>query len=35
MKIDATFPTNAGRNDQGPHGRNYSRVNLLFDNIFK
>ena len=26
---------NWGLNDQGPHGRNYSRANLLFDNIFK
>jgi hypothetical protein len=26
---------NWGLNDQGPHGRNYSRVRLLFDNIFK
>ena len=29
------FPYNWGLNDQGPHGRNYSRVQLLFDNIFK
>jgi hypothetical protein len=26
---------NWGLNDQGPHGRNYSRAQLLFDNIFK
>lgn len=26
---------NWGLNDQGPHGRNYSRTQLLFDNIFK
>ena len=26
---------NWGLNDQGLHGRNYSRVRLLFDNIFK
>jgi hypothetical protein len=26
---------NWGLNDQGPHGRNYSRAHLLFDNIFK
>jgi uncharacterized protein DUF547 len=26
---------NWGLNDQGPHGRHYSRANLLFDNIFK
>jgi hypothetical protein len=24
-----------GLNDQGPHGRNYSRTQLIFDNIFK
>ncbi len=29
------LPYNWGLNDQGPHGRNYSRANLLFDNIFK
>jgi hypothetical protein len=29
------IPYNWGLNDQGPHGRNYSRANLLFDNIFK
>src|SRR6266496_4356128 len=28
-------PYNWGLNDQGPHGRNYSRARLLFDNIFK
>lgn len=26
---------NWGLNDQGPHGHNYSRARLLFDNIFK
>ena len=26
---------NWGLNDQGSHGRNYSRTNLIFDNIFK
>ncbi len=26
---------NWGLNDQGPHGRHYSRAQLLFDNIFK
>jgi hypothetical protein len=26
---------NWGLNDQGPHGRNYSRARLVFDNIFK
>jgi hypothetical protein len=26
---------NWGLNDQGPHGRNYGRARLLFDNIFK
>jgi Protein of unknown function, DUF547 len=26
---------NWGLNDQGPHGRHYSRANLVFDNIFK
>jgi hypothetical protein len=26
---------NWGLNDQGPHGRNYSRSQLIFDNIFK
>lgn len=29
------IPYNWGLNDQGPHGRNYSKANLLFDNIFK
>src|SRR4029077_20405843 len=29
------LPYNWGLNDQGPHGRNYSRAHLLFDNIFK
>jgi Protein of unknown function, DUF547 len=29
------LPYNWGLNDQGPHGRHYSRANLLFDNIFK
>jgi len=29
------LPYNWGLNDQGRHGRNYSRANLLFDNIFK
>src|SRR6266446_1050829 len=29
------LPYNWGLNDQGPHGRNYSRTQLLFDNIFK
>jgi hypothetical protein len=29
------LPYNWGLNDQGPHGRNYSRSQLLFDNIFK
>jgi hypothetical protein len=29
------LPYNWGLNDQGPHGRNYSRRQLLFDNIFK
>jgi hypothetical protein len=26
---------NWGLNDQGPHGRNYSEANLIFDNVFK
>ncbi len=30
-----SIPYNWGLNDQGQHGRNYSRVQLLFDNIFK
>lgn len=29
------LPYNWGLNDQGSHGRRYSRANLLFDNIFK
>lgn len=29
------IPYNWGLNDQGPHGRNYRRANLLFDNILK
>jgi hypothetical protein len=29
------IPYNWGLNDQGPHGRNYSRAQLIFDNIFK
>jgi hypothetical protein len=29
------LPYNWGLNDQGPHGLNYSRAQLLFDNIFK
>ncbi len=29
------LPYNWGLNDQGPHGRNYSKTQLLFDNIFK
>jgi len=29
------LPYNWGLNDQGPHGRNYSRADLFFDNIFK
>jgi len=29
------LPYNWGLNDQGPHGRNYSQAQLLFDNIFK
>jgi hypothetical protein len=29
------LPYNWGLNDQGPHGRTYSRANLLFDNVFK
>jgi hypothetical protein len=29
------LPYNWGLNDDGAHGRNYSRANLLFDNIFK
>ncbi len=35
-KYDIKYiPYNWGLNDQGPHGRNYSRANLVFDNIFK
>jgi hypothetical protein len=35
-KYDIKYlPYNWGLNDQGPHGRNYRRANLLFDNIFK
>ncbi len=35
-KYDIKYiPYNWGLNDQGPHGRDYSRANLLFDNIFK
>jgi Protein of unknown function, DUF547 len=29
------FSYNWGLNDQGPHGRNYGRAQLIFDNIFK
>jgi len=29
------LPYNWGLNDQGPHGRNYSKAQLIFDNIFK
>jgi hypothetical protein len=29
------LPYNWGLNDQGPHGRHYSRAQVLFDNIFK
>jgi hypothetical protein len=29
------LPYSWGLNDQGPHGRHYSRANLIFDNIFK
>jgi hypothetical protein len=29
------LPYNWGLNDQGPHGRNYRRAQLIFDNIFK
>jgi Protein of unknown function, DUF547 len=29
------FSYNWGLNDQGPHGRNYSKTQLIFDNIFK
>src|SRR2546426_2707962 len=35
-KYDTKYlPYNWGLNDQGPHGRNYSRAQLLLDNIFK
>jgi hypothetical protein len=35
-KYDVKYiPYNWGLNDQGPHGRNYTRAQLLFDNIFK
>ena len=35
-KYDTGYlPYNWGLNDQGPHGRNYSRAQLLLDNIFK
>jgi len=35
-KYDTKYlPYDWGLNDQGPHGRNYSRAQLLFDNIFK
>ncbi len=29
------LPYNWGLNDQGPHGRHYSRTHLILDNIFK
>ncbi len=29
------LPYNWGLNDQGPHGRDYSRLQLILDNIFK
>jgi len=29
------LPYNWGLNDQGAHGRNYSKARLIFDNIFK
>ncbi len=29
------IPYNWGLNDQGPHGRNYSQAQRLFDNVFK
>ena len=29
------LPYNWGLNDQGPHGRNYSRTQFLLDNVFK
>jgi len=35
-KYDTKYvPYDWGLNDQGRHGRNYSRAHLLFDNIFK
>jgi hypothetical protein len=35
-KYDTNYISyNWGLNDQGPHGRNYSKANLIFDNIFK
>ena len=35
-KYDTKYlPYDWGLNDQGSHGRNYSRAQLLFDNIFK
>jgi hypothetical protein len=35
-KYDTKYlPYNWGLNDQGSHGRHYSRAQLLFDNIFK
>jgi hypothetical protein len=35
-KYDIKYiPYNWGLNDQGPHGRNYTRAQLLFDNILK
>ncbi|PYL81428.1 MAG: hypothetical protein DMF21_05390 [Verrucomicrobia bacterium] len=35
-KYDTKYlPYDWGLNDQGPHGRNYSQAQLLFDNIFK
>jgi hypothetical protein len=35
-KYDIKYiPYNWGLNDQGPHGRHYSRAQLLLDNIFK
>src|SRR3989442_4143385 len=35
-KYDTKYlPYDWGLNDQGPHGRNYSRTQLLLDNIFK
>lgn len=35
-KYDIKYlPYNWGLNDQGPHGRNYSRAQLLLDNLFR